>query len=103
MPAGHAAAHEAEPAGLKKLVGQGAQEPAPVEEEKVPAEQSVHAMVAPVAELYVPTAQEMHVVLEEAPVSVDQVPGGQGERLSAGDKKGQKEPAGHSTGTPEEQ
>ena len=67
----------------------------------VPAAQSEHDGVPPV--LKVPAAHERHVAIEEAPSSADHLPAGQGVRLSTGVRKGQYEPAGHSTGAPEEQ
>ena len=96
MPAGHAAAQEAAPAGLKVVLGQGAHKPAPKEEENVPAEQGVHA-VTPAAELYVPAVHAMQAALDEAPMVADHVPAGQG---TGAEFMGQKEPAGHSTGVP---
>lgn len=72
-----------EPSGHTEFVGQGAQEVAPGDDEKVP------------------WGQGKHVVFEEAPVIALAVPAGQGMGLI--EDSGQNLPLGHKTGAPEEQ
>ena len=106
VPAGHVDAvyaHEDAPATLCASAAQGrhaAEEVAPVALEYVPAAQAAQK-VAPARALNFPAAQRVQVVLDVAPRAADHVPMGQAVALR--EEGGQKEPAGHSMGTPEEQ